>query len=60
MVGHEFMELAKLWVAACKKAKVVSGEIYWSDKYDDTEFVITIWDREMNLHQVYGNSGSDE
>lgn len=56
MVSHEMVEVARLWVAACKRERLASGEVYYSEAGDsDTEFIITAFDYEGNMHQMYAN-----
>lgn len=58
LVTNEMVEVAYLWLAACKKARVKSGEVYWSDENPDGDYVITVFDREGGLWTVH--KGGDE
>ncbi len=59
MVTPEMIEVANLWMSACKKAKVKSGEVYWSDENVDGDYVITVFDREGGMWQVYKGGEHD-
>lgn len=59
MVTPEMVEVANLWMSACKKAKVKSGEVYWSDENVDGDFVITAFDREGGLWTVHKGGDND-
>ena len=59
MVTDEMVEVAYLWLAACKKARVKSGEVYWSDENPDGDYVITVFDREGGMWQVYKGGEHD-
>lgn len=59
MVTNEMVEVANLWMSACKKAKVKSGEVYWSDENSDGDYVITVFDREGGMWQVYKGGEHD-
>lgn len=60
MVTHEMIELARLWKAACEKARVKSGEVYWSEANLDGDFTITVFDREGGLWRVHKGGESDD
>ena len=60
MVTHEMLEVAKLWMDACKKARVASGEVYWSDANSDGDFAVTVFDREGGMWQVFKGGESDD
>lgn len=59
MVTPEMVEVANLWMSACKKAKVKSGEVYWSDENVDGDYVITVFDREGGMWQVHKGGEND-
>lgn len=60
MVTHGMMEIARLWVQECKRARVSSGEVYWSEALDPEEFKLTVFDRDGTLHIVYSGGESDD
>ena len=53
MVTNEMVEAAYLWIAACKKARVRSGDLYWSEENLDGDFIINVFDREGGLWTVH-------
>ena len=59
MVTPQMIQLAEMWVQACKEARVKSGEVYWSESNADGDYNITAFDQEGKLWQVYGG-GDDE
>ncbi len=60
MVTPEMVEVANLWMSACKKAKVKSGEVYWSDENVDGDYIITSFDREGGLWTVHKGGDNDD
>lgn len=60
MVTPEMIEAAGLWMAACKKARVKSGEVYWSDENLDGDFIINVFDREGGLWTVHKGGDADD
>lgn len=60
MVTNEMVEVAYLWVAACKKARVKSGDLYWSDENLNGDFIIDVFDREGGLWSVKKGGEVDE
>lgn len=59
MITPEMVEVANLWMSACKKAKVKSGEVYWSDENADGDYIITAFDREGGLWTVHKGGDND-
>lgn len=60
MVTHEMVEVAYLWKKACEKAKVKSGDVYWSEENSDGDFIIDVFDREGGLWTVHKGGEIDE